>query len=61
MKKIINIIKRIVFGGFTLFAFNMMVSPLNINIPINVVTILFVAVFGLITLPFFSVLLLFFL
>lgn len=61
MKKIFNFVKKIVLGGFTLFAFNIMVSPLNINIPINVITILFVAFFGLMSLPFFSILLLFFL
>lgn len=61
MKKIFNFVKKIVLSGFTLFAFNIMVSPLNINIPINVITILFVAFFGLMSLPFFSILLLFFL
>ena len=41
MKKIIKILKKIVLSGFTLFAFNIMAKPLNIIIPINVITILF--------------------
>lgn len=60
MKKIIKILKKIVLSGFTLFAFNIMAKPLNIIIPINVITILFMSVFGILSLPFFSVLLIFF-
>ena len=60
MKILIKILKRIVLAGFTLFIFNMMVSPLNFVIPINIITILFGAVFGMISIPFFAVLLIFF-
>lgn len=60
MKKIFNILKSLVFSGFTLFAFNMMVRPLNIIIPINVVTIFFTLIFGVLALPFFSILIMFF-
>lgn len=60
MKVIFNIVKKIVFSGFTLFAFNLMIKPLNFVIPINIFTILFVTLFGIMSLPFFSILLIFF-
>lgn len=61
MKQIFNILKKLVLSGFTLFAFNIMVSPLNIIIPINVFTIIFTSIFGILALPFFSILIMFFL
>ena len=60
MKLLFNILKRLVFSGFTLFAFNMMVRPLNFIIPINVFTIIFTSIFGILALPFFSILIMFF-
>lgn len=60
MKKIINVLRKIVISGFTIVAFNFMVSPLNFVIPINIVTILFTCVFGVLSLPFFSILIMFF-
>lgn len=60
MTKIFEIVKKIVLSGFTLFVFNIMASPLNFSIPINIITILFIAVFGILALPFFSILLIFF-
>ena len=60
MKTIFKFIKKIVLSGFTLFAFNIMASPLNFQIPINLFTILFMTVFGFLSLPFFAVLLIFF-
>ena len=60
MNLILNIFKKIVLSGFTLFAFNMMVRPFNFIISINIITILFVSVFGIMALPFFSIIILFF-
>lgn len=60
MNFILNILKKIVISGFTLFAFNMMVRPFNFIIPINMITILFTTIFGIMALPFFSVVILFF-
>jgi hypothetical protein len=60
MRKVFKLVKKIVLSGFTLFAFNLMVRPLNFVIPINVITIIFVTIFGIMALPFFSVLLIFF-
>lgn len=61
MNLILNILKKIVISGFTLFAFNMMVRPFNFIIPINMITILFTYIFGIIVLPFFSIIIIFFL
>lgn len=60
MNLILNIIRKIVISGFTLFAFNMMVRPFNFIIPINVITVLFITVFGIMAMPFFSIIILFF-
>ena len=60
MKFIFNTIKKIIFAAFSLYVFNLMILPFNIVIPINIITILFTTIFGLISLPFFTVLLIFF-
>ena len=60
MKTIFKFIKKFVLSGFTLFAFNIMAKPLNFVIPINVVTVSFMTIFGLIFLPFFAIIILFF-
>lgn len=59
LKKTFYYVKKVILAGFTLFVFNLMISPLNVVIPINVVTILFVAVFGIMALPFFTLILVF--
>ena len=41
MNKILKVVKKIVLSGFTLFAFNLMISRLNFLIPINTFTIVF--------------------
>lgn len=61
MNKIFYIFKKVVLSGFTIFAFNLMIRPLNFLIPINVFTVIFTAIFGILSLPFFSVLIMFFL
>lgn len=61
MNKILKVVKKIVLSGFTLFAFNLMISPLNFLIPINTFTIVFTSVFGILSLPFFSILIMFYL
>lgn len=61
MNKILKVVKKIVLSGFTLFAFNLMISPLDFLIPINCFTVIFTAIFGILSLPFFSVLIMFFL
>ncbi len=61
MNLIFKIIKKVFAAAFTLFAFNMMINPLNIVIPINIYTISITTIFGLIALPFFSILIMYYL
>lgn len=60
MKYIFKILKKFIYSAFTLFFFNIMIIPLNVNIGINIITILFISFFGLISLPFFLILSLYF-
>ncbi len=60
MKYIFKILKKFIYSAFTLFFFNIMIIPLNVNIGINIITILFISFFGLISLPFFLILNLYF-
>ncbi len=60
MKYIFKIFKKFIYSAFTLFFFNVMIIPLNVNIGINIITILFISFFGLISLPFFLILSLYF-
>lgn len=39
LKKIFIIIKRIIFSFFLLYAYNLIVEPLNLGIPINYITV----------------------
>ena len=61
MNKILKVVKKIVLSGFTLFAFNLMISPLNFLITINSFTVIFTAIYGILSLPFFSILIMFYL
>lgn len=57
IKKIFTAIKRIVLGGFLLYAYNLMAAPLNLFIPINVFTLGLLAVFGISVIPFLALIL----
>ena len=46
MKKVVHLIKKILFNLFFLYTFNIMIGPANIIIPINIITILLMTVFG---------------
>lgn len=46
-KKIFTVVKRIVFYAFLLYGYNLLASPLNVMIPINVITVATLTVFGL--------------
>ena len=39
LKIILKMIKRIVFSSFLLYGYNLLVGPLNLIIPINVITV----------------------
>ena len=60
MKYIFKILKKFIYSAFTLFFFNIMIIPLNVNIGINIITILFISFFGFISLPFFLLFFLYF-
>lgn len=47
LKKIFNLIKKIVFSVFLIYGFNIIASPLNLIIPINVITVGFITLLGL--------------
>lgn len=46
VKKVLNILKKIVISGFLLYGYNLISAPLNIMIPINVITVLCLTVLG---------------
>lgn len=47
MKKIFTLIKKIVLSAFILYGFNLIAAPLNIIVPINVITVLVIALLGM--------------
>lgn len=59
VKKIFQILKKIVFSMFLIYGYNLIAVPLGILVPLNILTILYVSIFGvpallsLITLIFF--------
>jgi len=47
LNKIIKIIKKVVFSAFLLYGYNILVEPLGLIIPINLITVGFISIFGL--------------
>lgn len=48
MKKMFKYAKRLVLGGFLLYAYNLIAVTFNITIPINLFTIFFVGIFDVV-------------
>ncbi len=46
LKKIFNVIKKIVLAAFILYGFNLIMSPLSVIVPINIITVLLVTLLG---------------
>lgn len=46
MKRIINLIKKIIFAVLLIYSFNMLYGKFQINIPLNLYTILLVTILG---------------
>lgn len=46
LKKIFQILKKIVFSMFLIYGYNLIAVPLGILVPLNILTVLYVAVFG---------------
>ena len=47
MSKLFNILKKVVFAAFFIYGYNVIAQPLNIIIPLNIITILYVSIFGI--------------
>lgn len=47
LKKIFTIFKRIIVSAFILYGYNLIVTPINLTIPINLITIGLITIFGL--------------
>lgn len=47
IKKIFNILKKAIISAFILYGYNLIVTPINLTIPINLITIGLLTVFGL--------------
>lgn len=45
-KKLLNLIKKIVFSVFLIYGFNLIASPLNLIIPINIITVGLITILG---------------
>ncbi len=46
MKKLIKILKKITISAFILYGYNLLMSPLGLIIPINVITLLTLTLLG---------------
>lgn len=47
IKKLVSLMKRIIVSAFILYGYNLIAAPLNIIIPINVITVLLLSIFGI--------------
>lgn len=47
LKKIFVLIKRIIVSAFLLYGYNLIVAPLNLMIPINIITLTLLTIFGI--------------
>lgn len=45
-KKLFHFLKKIIFSCFLLYGFNLLAVPLNILIPINIITVLTISILG---------------
>ena len=47
LKKIFGLIKKIVFSVFLIYGFNLIAEPLNLIIPINIITVGLITILGM--------------
>lgn len=47
MTKILKVLKKIIISSFLVYGYNLLVQPLNITLPINIVTVLLVSFLGI--------------
>lgn len=58
LKKIFKFMRKIIFSFFFLYSYNLIASPLNLIIPINIITLLSISILGLPALFSFIIILL---
>lgn len=46
LKLIMRIIKRVIISSFLLYGYNLIVQPIGLIIPINMITIIFISILG---------------
>lgn len=46
IKKLFNAVKKIILAAFILYGFNIIMSPLSIIVPINIITVTIVSLLG---------------
>lgn len=46
LKKIFKLVKKVIFSSFLLYGYNILALPLNVIIPINLITIFMITVLG---------------
>ncbi len=46
LKKIFNVLKKIIFYSLLLYGYNLIAAPINIIVPINVFTVAALTIFG---------------
>lgn len=47
IKKLFNILKKIIISAFILYGYNLIVTPINLTIPINLITVGILTLFGI--------------
>ena len=47
MKKVLSLIKKVILSAFILYGSNMIASPLNVIVPINIITVLIITLLGM--------------
>lgn len=47
LKKIFKLLKKIIISAFILYSYNLIATPLNLIIPINIVTISIITILGI--------------
>jgi len=47
MKKFFKLIKKVIYGFLLIYSFNLVLQPLDINIPLNFITVGAVSLFGI--------------
>lgn len=58
LKRVWTIIKRLILGAIIIYGFNLITYPLNLTIPINLITVLAVSILGIPALLSFIVIML---